>query len=69
MCTTERSWTHGWRVKRRLVKAAISEAVFIRLKRLFGNDFRRKEIIEMPSRRPKAKITHQKNWEHLAKAI
>lgn len=33
-----------------------------------GNVFERKDIIELPSRRPKVKIGRKNNWEHLTEA-
>jgi hypothetical protein len=45
----------------------IRSSLFHKLK-IFGNDFERREIIELPSRRPKAKIAHQNNWEHFTNA-
>jgi hypothetical protein len=45
----------------------IRSSLFHKLK-IFGNDFERKEIIELMSRRPNAKIAPQNNWEHFTNA-
>jgi hypothetical protein len=65
---TEMNWTHGSKDSDEQVDSSKLEAVFWFQICSFGNDFKRKEIIQLPSRRSKAKIGRKNNWEHLTNA-